>query len=262
MPPKKGCKGGKLAIFKLCDDDDAPALGTLLTETPEALESRNGDGWTPLMAAAFAGAEECAALLLRAGANVRAECKDRDTALHYASAQGHMDVVRLLAAAGARLDVEDEDGDTPAKVALNLKTRKLIEQLIVERDAGGGGGAGEGEEEEEEAEEDDEDDEQKCSTLNCSSSAADLALFRDSLCAADASFAASERASSASASFCSVTCSSTAFAAHFFIRAVILSRSPMLTPSSLKSSFSMTSTLSSSSMPCSANTACSFSRCN
>ena len=160
MPPKKGGKvAGKLAIFKLCDDDDAPALGALLTETPDALESRNSDGWTPLMAAAFAGAEECVALLLRAGANVRAECKDRDTALHYASAQGHMDVVRLLAAAGARLDVEDEDGDTPAKVALNLKTRKLIEQLIVERDAGGGGGEGEGEGEEEEEEEAEEAEE-------------------------------------------------------------------------------------------------------
>ena len=34
--------------------------------------------------------------------------QDGDTALHYASAQGHADVITLLAKSGAKLDVQDK----------------------------------------------------------------------------------------------------------------------------------------------------------
>jgi ankyrin repeat protein len=57
MPPKK--KGPpKPPAFKLCDEDDVDALRALLSEQPEARDARNSDGWTPLMQAAYAGAEE------------------------------------------------------------------------------------------------------------------------------------------------------------------------------------------------------------
>ena len=142
--PKKGAykKAPPPPAFLLCDEDDAAGLRTLLSEQPSALEQRNADGWTPLMMASYAGSEECASLLLQVGADVRAVCKDGDTALHYASAQGHMDIIRMLAKAGALLECEDEDEDTPAAVAQNKKTRQLIEALIAERNEGGADGEG------------------------------------------------------------------------------------------------------------------------
>ena len=81
-----------------------------------------------------------------------------DTALHYAAAQGHADIIQLLAKAGAKLEAKDKDGETPFNVAgNNLKIRKLIQQLIDtkidDEEEENGGGEEEDEWEEAEAEE-------------------------------------------------------------------------------------------------------------
>lgn len=112
------------------------------------------DGWTPLIAASYCGELDMVKLMIKLGADVKASCKvssgwdlgacmhasrpcrgltprmrplpmqDGDTALHYASAQGHMDIIQLLAKSGARLDAKDRDGETPYNVAgKNMKVR-------------------------------------------------------------------------------------------------------------------------------------------
>ena len=58
-------------------------------------------------------------LLLQAGADVNAAAKDGLTALIYAGAKGHVDVVQLLLQAGAHVNAEDTNGH--AEIARLLK---------------------------------------------------------------------------------------------------------------------------------------------
>ena len=154
-----GGGGGKAPIFAAIDAEDVSALTALLAASGAALEARNGDGWTPLIAAAYVGSSVLVDVLLRAGADVNASCADGCTALHYASAQGSADAIRRLAAApGIRLVVEDRDGETASDVAQGKKIKALIATLVAEAEAvadrgssgddddgddGGGGGGGE-----------------------------------------------------------------------------------------------------------------------
>ncbi|KAK7424276.1 hypothetical protein QQX98_000544 [Neonectria punicea] len=67
------------------------------------VDSREEDGWTPLIMAAQEGHLEIVKNLLDSSANVNAEEKDRATALWVASQQGHIDVVKKLREAGAKI---------------------------------------------------------------------------------------------------------------------------------------------------------------
>ena len=145
---KKGAAGkhSREAMFVAVDEDDGAAVCALLDADPSKLEKANADGWTPLIAASYAGSAEVVGALLRRGANVAAVCKDGDSAVHYAAAQGHADVIRALAARGAKLEATDNDGETPCDVAQSKKIRTLLEALIKEAEKGGGGEKEEGDE--------------------------------------------------------------------------------------------------------------------
>ena len=48
--------------------------------------------------------------LIKAGADVRAPCRQGDTPIHYAAAQSHHDVIEVLAKAGSPLELKDKVG--------------------------------------------------------------------------------------------------------------------------------------------------------
>lgn len=142
---KKGAgKQPREELWLAVDEDDGAAVCALLDADPSKLEKANADGWTPLIAASYAGSAEVVGALLRRGANVAAVCRDGDSAVHYASAQGHADVIRALAARGAKLEATDNDGETPCDVAQSKKIRTLLEALIKEAEKDGGGEKEEG----------------------------------------------------------------------------------------------------------------------
>ncbi len=138
MSKKAGKAGGggggkRPPIFDAIEDEDASAAAALL---PAALEQRNKDGQTPLIFASYVGAVDIVEALLAAGADARAVCKDSDTALHYACAQGHLEVIaRLGKVRGVALDATDNDGETPMDVAANGKVKKMLEKLMELREA-------------------------------------------------------------------------------------------------------------------------------
>ena len=132
---KNGGGAKKLdAVFAAIENGDASGLSALLASDSEAHTKRNADGWSPLIAASYAGDMSCIDMLLNAGADVRAVCKDADGCLHYASAQGHLEAITRLASAGCPLNKADNDGETPLDVAQNGKVKKLLEKLIAEAD--------------------------------------------------------------------------------------------------------------------------------
>jgi ankyrin repeat protein len=146
-----GGGGGKHPLFEAINAEDLSAVAPLLPGAD--LEVKNKDGFTPLILASYVGAQDIVEALLSAGANPRAACKDGDTPLHYACAQGHLSIIALLGKIkGVQLEATDKDGETPADVAANGKCKKLMEKLIEER-AAADEEEGEGGEEEEEAEE-------------------------------------------------------------------------------------------------------------
>ena len=76
---------------------DVGALAAVL-EAGESVDSRDANGWTALMAAAWCGQEDCVKLLVDAGASLSAKCCG-DTALTLAEAKAHHACTSILQAA-------------------------------------------------------------------------------------------------------------------------------------------------------------------
>lgn len=151
MAPK-GKKGpSMLPAFYAADTGDDVSLAALLTgdSLKTVMAQRNKDGWSVLHQAAFSGHISIVQMLLAAGAEVcdvmqkycscksicyamcetimhachlygfmtavqiSGKCRDGDTPLHYASAQGAIDCAQALVDAGAKLRVKDNDGEEP-----------------------------------------------------------------------------------------------------------------------------------------------------
>ncbi len=120
---------------------DAPAVRRLLAAGARP-ETRDADGFTPLMLAAGSGSAEAVRLLLGAGADPNGARRSGWTALMEATARGRTDAARLLLEAGARPDERDRAFGT----ALDLAERKgqvaLVELLRRHGARGSGRSAG------------------------------------------------------------------------------------------------------------------------
>ena len=127
---KKG-KGKLPPAFDAADTDDWELLEPLLTADPSLLTKPGHDGWTLLHQACFGGSLSVVNQLLRMGADVMAVCQDKCLPAHYASAQGHVEVISaLVSARGPRqLSTADRDGETALDVCLNGKVKKAIEAI-------------------------------------------------------------------------------------------------------------------------------------
>jgi ankyrin repeat protein len=126
-------------LFEAARNGDLDSLTTLLDTNPNGLHARM-NGFTLLHAAARQGERAAVELLLGRGldANVRDE-GDNAYPMHWAAAEGHLEVVRLLAEAGG--DVVGEGDDHQLEVigwatcwATNA-TQRAIADLLVSRGA-------------------------------------------------------------------------------------------------------------------------------
>ena len=70
-------------------------------------------GVTPLMAAAIAGQDDAARLLIGKGAKTDIKNNEGSTALHMAAFFGHIDIVKALVAKRADLNVVNDRSETP-----------------------------------------------------------------------------------------------------------------------------------------------------
>lgn len=124
--------GPELDVFEAAALGRGERLAGLLAADPALARSRSADGFTPLHLAAFFGAPESAALLLRAGAEVNdvALHAMRVTPLNSAAAARHREVAEMLLDHGA--DVEAcEHGFTPLHSAAHNGDLDLTELLLV-----------------------------------------------------------------------------------------------------------------------------------
>lgn len=98
----------------------------------------DGDGWTPLMYAAFEGHAEIAGDLLKAGAEVDARAPNLATPLMLAARNGHIRVVETLLAAGADTTLKNDRNKTAAEWAMDNANTDIAELIRRhEKKAGG-----------------------------------------------------------------------------------------------------------------------------
>jgi cytohesin len=117
-------------LWRALDDNDAPAVATLLKKTKNGAASallalrEPGSGLPPLHVAARRGCPACVAALLDGGADPRAAAGDDGaTPLHaLAAGSARAEVAERLLAAGADVNARDAKGRTPLYVAARAAT--------------------------------------------------------------------------------------------------------------------------------------------
>ena len=96
---------------------------------PVSAKATNDMAVTPLNSAAAAGANEVAAVLIAAGADVDATMAGGYTPLHAAAANGNAELVDLLLEHGADPARRTPDGQTPADLAAERGHPELVDRL-------------------------------------------------------------------------------------------------------------------------------------
>ncbi|WP_353273625.1 ankyrin repeat domain-containing protein [Wolbachia endosymbiont (group A) of Agelastica alni] len=96
------------------------------------VNAENKDKWTPLHFAAAWGHKDVLEVLLTAGANVNAENKNKWTPLYLAAVRGHKDVLEVLLTAGANVNAQDENGKTPLYYACSTRyyNKDIVKVLL------------------------------------------------------------------------------------------------------------------------------------
>jgi ankyrin repeat protein len=99
--------GARTSAVTAAGVGDVAALRRHLTDDPKKARQVANDRYvstTPLQMAAINGQAEATRVLLDAGADPNADCRDNLTPLDYAAVRGHADVVRVLVEKGANVE--------------------------------------------------------------------------------------------------------------------------------------------------------------
>src|SRR4051794_15903287 len=118
-----------LDIFEASVAGQTESVLAKLKDNPELLESRNGDGWTPLHLAGFFGTPELINALLDQGASVDARSGNAmaNTPLHAAVAGGKTENVEALVKRGANVNAKQSGGWTALHGAAQSGNREMVE---------------------------------------------------------------------------------------------------------------------------------------
>jgi hypothetical protein len=127
------------AIMKACRDCNAVKVVAFLLENGANIndkEYRDLIDQTPLIIAAQNGCTDIVRILLDAGANIEHKNDQGENALISAAQEGHIDTVKLLLEAGADINQSNSDGETSLDLAIRLRQKKELIELLREKTDG------------------------------------------------------------------------------------------------------------------------------
>jgi ankyrin repeat protein len=116
-------------VHVAAESGDLEKVKALLKENHDLVFSRDTNGVTPLLWAAFKGHKDVAELLLANQAEVDATNNFGATSLHLAAFKGHEDVAELLLADKADVNAKDNEGRTPLSYAGSEWHKEVAELL-------------------------------------------------------------------------------------------------------------------------------------
>ena len=120
-----------IELLQASTHGDITAVLALLDAAGVDLEARlNGVGWTALMFAAADGHDEVVRLLLGAGADVDGQSENGLTALILAAVNGHAATVRVLLDVGADFDIQTENNVTALMGAAGGAHLEVVRLLL------------------------------------------------------------------------------------------------------------------------------------
>ncbi|MEP6791356.1 MAG: ankyrin repeat domain-containing protein [Ramlibacter sp.] len=122
-PNPQGLHGLFLAVR-----EPSPKVAEVLIAWPKTeVESRSAQDESPLMLAALKGQLDLVKKLIERGADVN---KTGWTPLHYASTNGHLEVINLLLENHAYIDAESPNGTTPLMMAAQYGPATAVKLLL------------------------------------------------------------------------------------------------------------------------------------
>ena len=121
------------AIMKACRDCNSTNVVTFLLENGANINDRDTIDQTSLIIAAQNGCKDIVKLLLDAGANIHHRNDQGENALISAAQEGHIDTVKLLLEAGVDINQSNSDGETPLDLAIRLRQKKELIELLREK---------------------------------------------------------------------------------------------------------------------------------
>ena len=121
------------AIMKACRNCNGKDVVAFLLENGANIndeEYRDLIDQTPLIIAAFHGCTDIIRMLIDAGADIGHRNHQGENALITASQEGNIDSVKVLLDAGADKNQPNADGETPLELAIRLKQKKELINLL------------------------------------------------------------------------------------------------------------------------------------
>jgi cytohesin len=108
------------------------AIGELLIAKGADVNAKDGNGWTPLFAAAMTdkGGKDMAELLIAKGADVNAKDPDGRTPLWATVGPNHLEIARLLVSKGADINAKYAKGNTALNIAARFAQKDFVEFLL------------------------------------------------------------------------------------------------------------------------------------